>query len=195
VAEFPDNLAQCTGFQWDAGNADKNWQLHRVTRAEAEQVFFNRPILVVADPKHSQFEARLAALGQTNEGRRLLIVFTIREDLIRVISARTRAEKNGVSMPKRKPKSKKALPRFADEDQERKFWAEHDSTEIFDWSKAVQPSFPELKPSTTAISIRLPISMLEELKSLANQQDVPYQSLMKLYLAERIKKERLRKAG
>ena len=98
-------------------------------------------------------------------------------------------------MPKRKPKSKKAIPRFANEDQERKFWAEHDSTKFFDWSKAVQPSFPELKPSTTAISIRLPISMLEELKSLANQQDVPYQSLMKLYLAERIKKERIRKAG
>lgn len=98
-------------------------------------------------------------------------------------------------MPKRKPKSKKAIPRFANEDQERKFWAEHDSTEFFDWSKAVQPSFPELRPSTTAISIRIPISMLEELKSLANQQDVPYQSLMKLYLAERIKKERIRKAG
>jgi predicted DNA binding CopG/RHH family protein len=98
-------------------------------------------------------------------------------------------------MNKRKPRSKKALPSFATEDQERKFWAEHDSTEFFDWSKAVQPTFPELKPSTTAISIRLPISMLEELKVLANQQDVPYQSLMKLYLAERIKRERVRKVG
>jgi predicted DNA binding CopG/RHH family protein len=98
-------------------------------------------------------------------------------------------------MPKRKPKNKKALPSFATEDQERDFWAKHDSTEFFDWSKAVQPSFPELKPTTTAISIRLPISMLEELKSLANQQDVPYQSLMKLYLAERIRKERVRKAS
>ena len=98
-------------------------------------------------------------------------------------------------MSKRKPKNKKAIPTFASEDQERKFWAEHDTTEFFDWSKAVQPTFPELKPSTTAISIRLPISMLEELKSLANQQDVPYQSLMKLYLAERIKRERVRKAG
>ena len=85
---FPENLADCTGFQWDAGNADKNWALHRVSRAEAEQVFFNRPILVVADTKHSQREARLAALGQTNEGRRLMIVFTIRGALIRVISAR-----------------------------------------------------------------------------------------------------------
>jgi predicted DNA binding CopG/RHH family protein len=98
-------------------------------------------------------------------------------------------------MPKRKAKSRKPIPRFATEDQERKFWAEHDTTDFFDWSQAVQPTFPELKPSTTAISIRLPIAMLEELKTLANQQDVPYQSLMKLYLAERIKKERARKAG
>lgn len=98
-------------------------------------------------------------------------------------------------MTKRKAKSKKPVPAFATEDQERKFWSEQDSTDFFDWSKAVQPTFPELKPSTTAISIRLPISMLEELKSLANQQDVPYQSLMKLYLAERIKRERVRKAG
>jgi len=98
-------------------------------------------------------------------------------------------------MGKRKPKSKQAIPKFTSEDQERAFWSERDSTEFFDWSKAVSPTFPELKPSTTSISIRLPISMLEELKSLANQQDVPYQSLMKLYLAERIKRERIRKAG
>jgi predicted DNA binding CopG/RHH family protein len=98
-------------------------------------------------------------------------------------------------MPKRKTKSRKPIPRFENEDQEREFWAKHDSTEFFDWTNAVRPTFPELKPSTTAISIRLPIAMLEELKTLANQQDVPYQSLMKLYLAERIKKERARKAG
>jgi len=88
VTEFPDDLAKCAGFQWDSGNADKNWDLHRVSRAEAEQVFFNRPILVVADQPHSQMETRFAALGQTNEGRRLLVVFTVRDTLIRVISAR-----------------------------------------------------------------------------------------------------------
>jgi len=97
-------------------------------------------------------------------------------------------------MSKRKPTRKKAAPAFVSEDQERKFWSEHDTTEFFDWSKASLPSFPELKPSTTSISIRLPTSMLEELNSLANQQDVPYQSLMKLYLAERIRRERARKA-
>ena len=88
MAEFPENLAECTGFQWDAGNSDKNWDLHQVSRAEAEQVFFNRPILVASDAKHSQAEPRYAALGQTNEGRRLMIVFTVRENLVRVISAR-----------------------------------------------------------------------------------------------------------
>jgi len=90
-------------------------------------------------------------------------------------------------------KQKKSIPVFKSEDQERKFWAGHDSTEYLDWSKASQPTFPNLKPSTTSISIRLPISMLDEIKSLANRDDVPYQSLMKLYLSERIKRER--KAG
>lgn len=98
-------------------------------------------------------------------------------------------------MRKRQATNKKKIPVFTDEDHEREFWATQDTTQFFDWSKAAQPSFPELKPSTTAISIRLPVAMLEALKFLANQQDVPYQSLMKIYLAERIKKERARKAG
>ena len=75
-------------FQWDEGNADKNWKRHHVTQAEAEQVFFNKPILVTSDPDHSQTEDRLFALGQTDVGRRLAIVFTIRGDSLRVISAR-----------------------------------------------------------------------------------------------------------
>ena len=75
-------------FQWDEGNADKNWKRHHVTQAEAEQVFFNKPILVASDPDHSQTEDRLFALGQTDVGRRLTIVFTIRGDSLRVISAR-----------------------------------------------------------------------------------------------------------
>lgn len=85
---FPEEFANCQGFQWDSGNADKNWDLHRVSRAEAEQVFFNRPILVVLDVTHAQHELRYAALGQTDQGRRLMLVFTLRERLIRVISAR-----------------------------------------------------------------------------------------------------------
>jgi predicted DNA binding CopG/RHH family protein len=89
----------------------------------------------------------------------------------------------------RKP-SRKAIPRFANEDEEREFWASHDTADYFDWSKAVRATFPELKPSTTTISLRMPASMLEELKTLANERDVPYQSLMKVFLAERIARER-----
>lgn len=88
MAGFPEILAHCTGFQWDAGNADKNWKLHRVSQGEAEQVFFNRPVLVAPDRPHSQPEPRFAALGRANDGRRLTVVFTIRGTLVRVISAR-----------------------------------------------------------------------------------------------------------
>jgi predicted DNA binding CopG/RHH family protein len=89
--------------------------------------------------------------------------------------------------------AKKTIPRFNSEDAERRFWAEHDTTEYFDWTKAKQPPLANLKPSTTSISLRLPVSMLEELKTLANEKDVPYQSLLKVYLAERLTRERGRK--
>ncbi|MDP3775889.1 MAG: BrnA antitoxin family protein [Gemmatimonadales bacterium] len=96
-------------------------------------------------------------------------------------------------MSARKKQSRKRIPRFASEDAERRFWATHDSVDYFDWDNAVPATFPNLKPSTTSISIRLPVPMLEELKALANERDVPYQSLMKVYLAERVARERLRR--
>ena len=86
------------------------------------------------------------------------------------------------------PKLKK-IPEFESEEQEREFWAEHDSSEHVDWSRAERVTLANLKPSTKTISVRLPESLLEELKLLANKRDVPYQSLLKLYLAERVKKE------
>ena len=98
-------------------------------------------------------------------------------------------------MSKRPAKSRKGIPVFSNEDEERSFWAKRDASDYFDWAKATQPRLPDLKPSTTSISIRLPVAMLEDLKVLANKQDVPYQSLMKLYLAERIGRERTRKAS
>jgi uncharacterized DUF497 family protein len=89
VASFPEDLDGCTGFEWDDGNAEKNWVLHEVSRTEAEEVFFNRPVLVAPDAKHSVGEVRYAALGKTNGERRLTIVFTLRgTTLVRVISAR-----------------------------------------------------------------------------------------------------------
>ena len=84
---------------------------------------------------------------------------------------------------------KKKIPKFKSEDAEREFWATHDSTEYVDWKKAKRVVFPKLKPSLTTISLRLPKPMLDELKSLANKRDVPYQSLLKIFLAERIRQE------
>jgi predicted DNA binding CopG/RHH family protein len=83
----------------------------------------------------------------------------------------------------------KQLPVFKNEDEEREFWATHDSTEYMNWNRAEKVTFSNLKPSVKKISLRLPESMLEELKLLANKRDVPYQSLLKIYLAERIEKE------
>ena len=88
----------------------------------------------------------------------------------------------------------KDIPEFKNEDEERQFWAEHDSSEYVDWAKAKTGVFPSLKPSTKTISLRLPESMLEELKLLANKNDVPYQSLVKVFLSERIESE-LQKHG
>lgn len=98
-------------------------------------------------------------------------------------------------MSKQSRRSRKAIPQFSNEDEERRFWAKHDVLDYFDWHKAAQPAFPSLKPSTKSISLRLPMSMLEELKALANKRDVPYQSLMKVFLAERIEQERATKAS
>jgi len=84
---------------------------------------------------------------------------------------------------------RKKIPEFKNEDEEREFWATHDSTEYIDWKKSKRVTLPNLKPSVKKISLRLPESMLEELKLLANKKDVPYQSLLKIFLAERIEKE------
>ena len=93
----------------------------------------------------------------------------------------------------RKPKrALKRIPVFRTEDEEREFWATHDSTEYVDWSKARVVRFPNLRPSSTAISVRLPDTLLTELKLLANERDVPYQSLLKVYLTDRVSAERER---
>lgn len=84
---------------------------------------------------------------------------------------------------------KKRIPKFESEDHEREFWSKADSTEYIDWEKAKKTVLPNLKPSTKKISLRLPELMIEELKLLANKHDIPYQSLMKIYLAERIQRE------
>jgi predicted DNA binding CopG/RHH family protein len=83
-------------------------------------------------------------------------------------------------------KKRKLRPKFKTEAKERRFWETHDSTDYVDWSKAERVRFPNLKPSTTAISIRLPLGLLEQIKIAANKRDVPYQSLIKMWLAEKV---------
>ncbi len=88
-----DPLELCTGFDWDDGNVEKNWEAHRVAFWEAEELFFNEPLIVKADRKHSASESRFIALGQTDAGRTLFISFTIRNTLVRVISVRDTTRK------------------------------------------------------------------------------------------------------
>lgn len=84
----------------------------------------------------------------------------------------------------------KTLPNFKNEDEEREFWATHELTDVFDVSKAmINPVFPNLKPSTKTITIRVPESLLHSLKMIANKKDVPYQSLVKVYLDEKVRQE------
>ena len=83
----------------------------------------------------------------------------------------------------------KKMPKFRTEAEERKFWAKHDSTEYVDWKKGKRVVLPNLKPSVKTISLRLPEAMLEELKLLAHKRDVPYQSLMKIFLSEKIRED------
>jgi len=91
-------------------------------------------------------------------------------------------------------KKLKPIPRFKNEDEERKFWAKHDSTDYFDLTKAEPVIFPNLKPTTESISLRVPGYLIARIKELANSKDVPYQSLIKIFLSDRIKQE-LRKAA
>jgi predicted DNA binding CopG/RHH family protein len=83
-------------------------------------------------------------------------------------------------------KTLKPVPAFANEAEERRFWESHDSADYMDWSKAEQVRMPRLKPTSTAVSLRLPVPLLERIKVAANKRDVPYQSLIKTWLAEKL---------
>ena len=93
------------------------------------------------------------------------------------------------------PTEFKEIPDFKDEEEERAFWATHDSSEYIDWDSAKSAILPQLKPSTKTISLRLPEAMLDELRVIANKRDVPYQSLIKVFLKERIDQELEQHAG
>lgn len=97
------DLSSLTGFEWDESNRDKNWIAHQVSSGECEEVFFNLPLLLEYDQAHSRREDCFYVLGQTNMGRRIFIVFTIREDRIRVISARDISRKERAAYAKANP--------------------------------------------------------------------------------------------
>ena len=86
-------ILNCTGFQWDNDNSEKNWISHQVTKSECEQILFNQPLVIGNDEKHSKIEKRYYILGQTDSDRQLYIVCTIRQNLIRIISARDMSKK------------------------------------------------------------------------------------------------------
>ena len=88
-------------------------------------------------------------------------------------------------------KKYKEVPEFKSEDEEREFWSTHDTADYFDLSQAKKAIFPNLKPTTRSISIRLNESLIQELKVLANKKNIPYQSLIKIYLSEKVKEETL----
>lgn len=169
------------GFDWDEGNARKSVDKHDVSQSEAEQVFFNQPLLVLADERHGQQERRYHLLGSTDDSRPLHITFTLRAGgtRVRVISARDMLRKERPFMS-----NAKKIPEFRTEGEERAFWETHDSSDYVDWSKAQPASFPNLKPSTRTISLRLPETLLDRIKIEANRRDMPYQSLIKAWLME-----------
>jgi uncharacterized DUF497 family protein len=88
-----DILESCEGFEWDDANSVKNWLKHKVSKIECEQVFFNRPLIIKDDDKHSESEKRWLLLGRTDMDRKMFVVFTLRKNLIRVISARSMNKK------------------------------------------------------------------------------------------------------
>ncbi len=93
MRDLDELIGALGGFEWDAGNAQKSWVSHRVTQAESEEVFFDLPVFVLKDAKHSGRERRYNVLGRTNADRLLSVIFTIRGDLVRVISARPMSRK------------------------------------------------------------------------------------------------------
>lgn len=90
---YKEIFQRCLGFDWDKGNIDKNWLKHKVTTVECEQIFFNQPLVIQSDIIHSKSEKRFYALGKTDSKRTLFIAFTVRNNLIRVISARDMSKK------------------------------------------------------------------------------------------------------
>ncbi|MFV1917421.1 MAG: CopG family antitoxin [Patescibacteria group bacterium] len=154
------------------------------------EAFLDEDKVILKDVLHSKDEERFILLGKTSKGRLLYVVFTMRgenKEKVRIISARD-INKKEVSLYEKKHKrslrSKRDLkiPKFKNEDEEREFWAKLDLSEYFEPKDFVPASFPNLKPTTRAISIRIPEYLLDRVKEEANELNIPYQSLIKQYI-------------
>jgi uncharacterized protein len=102
-----DNTSNISSFEWDEGNKVKNWAKHRVSWSECENIFFNDPLFILPDPKHSDKEERYHALGHTNDNRLLFVSFTMRKERIRVISAREMSRRERIVYNEQKEKHSK----------------------------------------------------------------------------------------
>ena len=163
-------------FEWDKGNIGKN-EKHKVKDQECEEVFFDADKKIFKDRLHSKDVERFRIIGKTKKGRLLFVVFTIRNSKIRIISARDINKRRCNYM-----KKKLNLPKFKNEDEERKFWAKIDLSEYYEPNDLEPVSFPNLKPTTRSISIRIPEYLLVRVKEKANETNIPYQSLIKEYI-------------
>lgn len=162
-------------FDWDEHNVNKNWNKHNVAYTECEEVFLNEPLLIrdIFDSRRVFGEMRYSAHGITNAGRPLVIIFTLRSEKIRVIS---------MKKPKKPPK-------FKNEDEEFEFWSKAEALEFTDPSTTRLARFPNLKPTTMPVPLRLPVSMIERLKVLGHKKDVPYQFLIRTWIEEGLRRE------
>ena len=166
-------------FEWDSGNRQKNFIKHRVNDEECEEVFFDPEKKILRDTLHSGREERYIILGATQRLRILFVIFTVRNGSIRVISARDLNKKEKLSM-----KKKLKIPKFRSEHHERMFWSRVKLQDHFDARDFESVSFPNLKPSSRSIALRIPDFLLVRIKERAHELDIPYQSLIKEYIAK-----------
>jgi hypothetical protein len=173
------DIQEVVGFDWDDGNILKNEIKHNLKWQTIEEIFFNEPLIIVEDFNHSnKDECRCLALGNIDNGTLVSVIFTKRENKIRVISARPISKKKRIFM--------KTIPTFKNQQDEINFWDKNDATEYFDMTKAKRVKLPNLKKSTKTISLRLPEDMLEKIKVQANALDIPYQSFIKMLLQKEL---------
>ena len=165
-------------FEWDTENSGKNKRSHDVEDWECEEVFFDSSKDILKDKLYSELEGCYIFLGKTRQNRLLYLVFTVRNEKVRVISASDVTKREEIELYEKTVK----VPKFKNEDEERVFWSKVDLGEHFGPGDFERVSFPNLKPTTRPVSIRISVADLNRVKERANETNVPYQSLIKEYI-------------